>query len=56
MKRAKLSQGLYVNITYEMMMWIDRLAAESGTKRGTVVRALLQVHMDEDKQAEGRAA
>ena len=55
MKRAKLSQGLYVNITYEMMMWIDRLAAESGTKRGTVVRAMLQVHMDED-QAEERAA
>ena len=45
----------YVNITFEMSAWIDEVARKTGLCRTEAVRAMLQVHMDED-QAEERAA
>ena len=52
---AKLSVRLDVNITFEMSAWIDEVARKTGLCRTEAVRAMLQVHMDED-QAEERAA
>ncbi len=57
MKGPKLSEDVYLRISYEMGVWIDELVREAGASgRGPMVRSMLQTIMDEDKQAEGRAA
>mgnify|MGYP001592233490 CR=1 FL=1 len=53
---AKLSVRFNVNITYEMAMWFDEIAEQTGQTKSEAARALLQTIMDEDKQAEERAA
>mgnify|MGYP001583102730 CR=1 FL=1 len=57
MKRAKLSEHVDVHITYEMGLWLDGLVRQSKADgRAPIVRSMLQTLMDEDKQAEERAA
>ena len=53
---AKLSVKLNVLVTYEMSVWLDEVARETDQTKSAAARALLQTLMDEDKQAEERAA
>ena len=44
---AKLSVRFNFQITYEMMVWLDDIARQTGQTRSEAARALLQTIMDE---------